>query len=124
MPPVENTITPNLVALLKQAPKALERSIYEFGQTHVMVPAKEYTPVDYGTLRDSGLVDKPVSDNDSISVTLGFGGAAAAYAIYVHEDLDAKHDVGQAKFLQRALDEGAATFTAIVSANFARAIGW
>ena len=40
-----------------------------------------------------------------ISVTIVVGGPAASYAIYVHEDLDAWHDVGQAKFLESTINE-------------------
>jgi len=36
------------------------------------------------------------------TVMIGFG---AFYAIYVHEDLDVEHNVGQAKFLQQAVED-------------------
>ena len=36
---------------------------------------------------------------------MGFGGPAAGYAIYVHEDLGAFHPVGDAKFMESVLNE-------------------
>lgn len=118
----ENTLTAGLIAAAKMAPDAMERALYEFAQG-VMTVAKERTPVDEGTLKSSGVVDLPVRHGDDISVLLGFGGAAASYAIYVHEDMEAKHEVGQAKFLSSALDDASGHFIDEVSANFARAMG-
>jgi hypothetical protein len=40
-------------------------------------------------------------------VRMAFGGPAAPYAIKVHEDLEAFHRVGQAKFLESVLLESA-----------------
>jgi hypothetical protein len=62
----------------------------------VLGVAQERTPVDTGNLKGSGFVRK----EGKLSVSIGFG---AAYAIYVHEDLEAKHTTGQAKFLESAL---------------------
>ncbi len=50
-----------------------------------MAEAKRRTPVDTGTLRNSGHVQPPVKDGNSTSVVLGFGGPAGAYALAVHE---------------------------------------
>lgn len=76
-----------------------------------MTEAKARTPVDTGTLRDSGHVQAPVEDADSVSVTMGFGGAAAGYAIIVHEDVEGvvprPGGVGQSKFLESVLRESA-----------------
>ena len=66
----------------------------------IMTKAKELTPVALGTLRASGHVKTPQMTGTKISITLGFGGPAAPYAIYVHEDLIKYHPVGQAKFLE------------------------
>ena len=73
----------------------------------IMTDAKLRTPVDTGTLRASGfvaLVDKGAMPK---KVELSFGGAAGAYAIYVHERLDVYHPVGEAKFLENAVNEWA-----------------
>jgi hypothetical protein len=62
-------------------------------------------PVDTGVLRASHEVDKPVVEGDSISVTIGVGGPAVGYAVYVHENPMAHHPVGEYKFLQKSVEE-------------------
>ncbi len=78
----------------------------------IMTAAKERTPVRYGHLRASGSVAGPSGPEQE--VTLSFGGNAAPYAIYVHENLEARHDPpyghgGQAKFLESAVLEAASS---------------
>lgn len=51
-------------------------------------------PVDTGNLRASGYVKRP---NRLGNVHIGY---AAGYATYVHENLEAYHPVGKAKFLE------------------------
>ena len=124
---IENTLVHGLTDLMKKEPQAAGRAVYEFAQGEVLPVAKERTPVDYGTLRDSGIVDLPVIKEGLgltlITVAIGFGGGAAHYAIWVHEDLEAKHEVGQAKFLESAMNDKAQEFIEIVGANLARALG-
>lgn len=76
-----------------------------------MTEAKRRTPVDTrpnaphpGQLRDSGEVHEPEQKGNTVSVTLSFD---TDYAIYVHENPDAEHPVGQWKFLQSVLEESA-----------------
>lgn len=71
----------------------------------LMTKAKMLTPVDTGALRASGHVQAPVVENGKVTVTLGFGGAAEAYAVPVHERMDVHHPVGQAKFLEQPVRE-------------------
>lgn len=71
----------------------------------VMTAAKGLTPVDTGALRASGYVEVPNLADDGVSVELGFGGPAKDYAEIVHENLNAHHDVGQAKFLEQPLND-------------------
>lgn len=80
-----------------------------------MKEAKRRTPVDTGTLRASGRVGKPEFTGTNVSVPMTFGGAASAYALIVHEDLDAWHPVGQAKFLESTLAESAPHMAARVA---------
>lgn len=72
----------------------------------IMTDAKRRTPVSPGggTLRSSGLVT-----SDDKETRLTFGGAAASYAIYVHEILTNYHPVGEAKFLENAMRQWEAT---------------
>lgn len=58
--------------------------------------AQQRTPVDTGNLKNSAYTRK----DGKLRVAIGFG---AAYAIFVHEDLEARHETGQAKFLESAL---------------------
>lgn len=67
--------------------------------TGIVEQAKGLVPVDTGTLRSSGYVSEPERIGDKVRVEMGFGGAAAPYAVIVHEDLDAFHKVGEALFL-------------------------
>jgi hypothetical protein len=63
-------------------------------------------PVDTGALRSSGHVSLPVATPRSIEVTIGYGGAAAPYAYYVHENLEANHPKGgKAKYLEDPSNE-------------------
>lgn len=70
-----------------------------------MLEMQRRTPVEFGHLRQSGHVELPVIRGNEIEVTLGFGGPAAPYAIYVHEDVEAYHEVGEAKFVESVLAE-------------------
>jgi hypothetical protein len=60
------------------------------------------TPVDSGDLVKSERLEGPWERGKSISVLIV---ADAPYAGYVHEDLEAFHKVGQAKFIESVLME-------------------
>ena len=76
------------------------RKLYQDAE-EVMTESKErYVPVLTGALRASGHVGQPKANGSRVSVELGFGGPAVGYAEYVHEDLNAQHAVGQAKYLE------------------------
>lgn len=85
-------------------PDKVASALYVEGQIE-MTESKRRCPVDTGTLRASGFVAEPMRSGKNISVTLSYGGAAETYAIIVHEDLEANHRVGQAKFLESVLNE-------------------
>jgi hypothetical protein len=63
------------------------------------------TPVDTGALRSSHTVSAPIFRGREVSVIIGVGGPSAPYAVIVHEDEDAFHAVGEAKFLQSTILE-------------------
>lgn len=100
--------TKELMAVLKRlgtrAPVAAGRALFREAEA-IMTSAKGRTPVDTGALQGSGHVELPDVDMTGAQVVLGFGGAAAPYAIFVHEDLTARHTVGEAKFLEKSVDE-------------------
>lgn len=77
-----------------------------------MTEAKARTPVDTGALRGSGRVSGPDIETSAggsadVTVKLEFGNASVDYAFEVHENLEAFHKVGQAKYLESVLTESA-----------------
>ncbi len=85
------------------APAAIGNAMYGWAEYVVMPQARDECPHVTGYLRRSGSpqggggVQDPVVSADNISVTFGF---TADYAIYVHENLEANHPSGKAKFLE------------------------
>jgi hypothetical protein len=99
-------------------PDRVAAAIYREAQIE-MTEAKRRTPVDItphaphpGQLRASGTVHEPERDGRNISVTLSFGGAAKDYAVFVHENPDAFHPVGQWKYLESVLNESRSSMAA------------
>lgn len=70
----------------------------------IMTDAKGRTPVATGALRSSGQVAAPDVTASGVVVELGFGNTSVGYAVPVHERLDVRHPVGEAKYLERAVD--------------------
>lgn len=66
---------------------------------------KRRTPVDSGNLRASIHVEGPIRDGKRVWTKIVAGGPAAPYAIFVHEDTETHHKVGQAKFLESVIME-------------------
>lgn len=110
----------------EKAAKSLGKNLYREG-LGIIEQSKGLVPVDTGALRSSAYTAPPIRDGDHITVELGYGGPAgygvpkdiglaalaiggffrrgpAEYAIYVHENLEAHHPVGMAKFLQIPFD--------------------
>jgi len=84
------------------APDEFGRALFE----EALVEEKESrrrTPVDTGTLRATHETSRPKVTFRGIEVTIQVGGPAAPYAAAVHEDLEAFHKVGQAKFLESTI---------------------
>ena len=93
----------------------LAKSLYQEGDL-LIADSQTKVPVNTGTLRSTGFVEPPTQTNKKISVKVGYGGpatkvnsrtgqATTEYAIRVHEDLQAKHNVGEAKFLEKPAKE-------------------
>lgn len=91
------------------------RALRSIGEIY-MTEAKRRTPVETGVLRASGHVEGPTKEGDSWKVRLVFGGPSAPYAIHVHENLHARHPVGQAKFLESVVLEHRNNFASEVAA--------
>lgn len=70
-----------------------------------------------GALRGSVRVKKPVQEGNVISCTIVVGGPDAAYAVVVHEDLEAIHATGEPKFVESVIRESASTIGARIAAR-------
>lgn len=92
-------VNARLAVLAEQHRDAAVAALREEAET-IMTTSKRLVPVDTGVLRESGFVDA-VDEG----VRLAYGGAASGYAIYVHENLEARHPVGQAKYLEQPVLE-------------------
>ena len=92
------------LAKLDKLPGRIERIIkselFKEGEGIMAMSKEAFVPVDQGPLRASGHVDDPVVKGDEVTVTLGYGNSAVEYAVYVHEDLNAFHPTGEAKYLE------------------------
>ena len=76
---------------------------------------KRRTPVLTGVLRGSLHATGPRYSGRDIEVTIRAGGPAAPYAVAVHENLEAFHRNGEAKFVERPLMESAPHLAARVA---------
>jgi len=102
--------------------QALATALYRNAEA-TMTESKRIVPVETGTLRSSGHVQPPVVTGDNVQVTLGYGGAASAYAIVQHERLDYRHEPpGQAKYLEQPVRERAAVLARSLADEVARVL--
>lgn len=85
----------------ERAVPAIKQALSEEGQL-AFRESQRLVPVDTGTLRRSGQILPPKENaQHNIELVMGYGGAAKAYALRQHEDLDYKHKEGkQAKYLE------------------------
>lgn len=95
-------------------PDEVGRALYTETQIELN-EVKRRTPVDKGPLRASEFAPPPVREGRKISTRIVAGGPAAPYAIYVHEDPDAFHPVGQWKYIESVLMESRAHMAARVA---------
>jgi len=98
--------------------RATQASVYK-GALFLQRQVLPRIPIDTGTLRNSAFLDSNW-DPTAPMVRVGYG---ADYAIYVHENLKARHPVGEAKFLERALVDNAGEIRRIIRSGVADALG-
>jgi hypothetical protein len=91
-------------------PDQVAAALYQEAQIEA-TEMKKRTPVDTtpnaphpGNLRNSIHVEDPERKGRTISVEIATG-AQAPYAVYVHENPDAYHPVGEWKFMESVLNE-------------------
>lgn len=95
-----NKVLNNLNSQITRIEGAAMAGLYEAG-LGIEAVAKKRAPIEFNNLRPSGYTRR-VTDG-SAAVEVGF---TEAYAVYVHEDLEANHPRGgQAKYLQSAVDD-------------------
>ena len=75
------------------------------GAHSILDLAQERTPVKTGALKATGKVHEPEDRGNETIVLISFGDEEVDYAIPVHERLDVRHIIGQAKFLESAVQE-------------------
>lgn len=91
-------------------PDVASQALYD--QMHEVVEPEVYdaTPERTGALRNSIRTQSSQQRGRIIKCSIVAGGDDAPYALYVHEDLDAFHEVGDAKFIERPLNRAASSF--------------
>jgi hypothetical protein len=91
------------------ASDAAAQGLREGGESIMAVSKELFVPVDTGALRASGHVDGPEQEAEGLVVRLSFGGPAGGkdvgYALYVHENLEARHTIGSAKYLEQPVEQ-------------------
>lgn len=95
-------------------PDAFAQALYQEAQVELK-EIKKLTPVDTGALRASERVEGPTREGRRIYVTIVAGGPSAPYAFIVHEDLEAFHKYGQAKYIEQPLSEALPYFPARIA---------
>lgn len=83
---------------VKVAARALRHEAQE-----AFAHSQDEVPVDTGALKASGRIRPEIGvlqSGNEVYVELTYGGSATAYSIYVHENLQASHPHGKAKYLE------------------------
>ena len=89
------------------ATKALAGALYVEAET-IRTESLRIVPRDLGTLAGSAHVTEPEIKGTGVSVEIGYGGAASAYALIQHERTDYAHSGNQqAKYLEQPALEAA-----------------
>jgi len=93
-----------LKRLADKFPNTVARGLYQETEVEVR-EVKMRTPVDTGTLRGTIRQVGPFINGRMIYTMIAAGGPSAPYALYVHENLEAHHPVGQAKYIESVILE-------------------
>jgi len=86
--------------------------------------SQRIVPVKTGVLRASGQIVPPRKKGDKYEVVIGYGGAASAYALKQHENLQYAHKEGKtAKYLEIPAQQRAAKMAQAIQYRLQRIIG-
>jgi hypothetical protein len=102
----KNEVSENIKKIAISFPSFARTALFNAG-LFVQAEAQKRTPVDTGYLRSSA---KTRMEND-YTVLVSYD---AAYAIFVHERTNLRHKVGEAKFLQNAIDKNKSQIRKII----------
>jgi len=95
------------------------KAVDVFGEV-VIGHAQQITPVKTGFLNGSATTEPATEEGGKVGKVIGFN---AEYAAAVHERVDAKHQVGQSKYLEAALREDSPKMSAFVAGRCKEAMG-
>lgn len=113
----------DLLGLAKKSPEAMVRALEKYGNARFN-ESQELVPVETGELKESGVADKPEWEGNRLAMEIGYGGTQAEeYAAIVHEDMEAHHDQGQAKYLEQPLNEAEEKFESEIGGDFVKFAG-
>ena len=96
--------------------RALGAALYREGQ-RIMAISARLVPVKTTRLRSSAYTAPPKTSGGNVSVEIGYG---TDYAVPVHERTYARHTVGQAKYLEKPVQEARAGYTQRLAADTRR----
>lgn len=103
-----------------RAVAAAAKASEQFTAVAVVGVAQTLVPVETGALAASGVTEPATVTADKIEVQAGFN---TSYAAAVHEILTARHEQGQAKYLEAAMSQAAPQFAPHVAAAVAASGG-
>lgn len=89
---LDRVLGPGVLAAAQKAAHA--EADFIFPQT------QEQVPVATGRLRDTGRVEEVDNAVGEVTVAIAYGDEEVDYALAVHEDLEARHPHGKAKYVE------------------------
>lgn len=111
-----------IASLQRELPNEIGRAVRAEAEIEA-TECKRRTPVDSGNLRATIHVEGPINEpGNGISAAIVCGGPAAPYAVHVHENMDAYHRVGGAKFIEGPVRESAPFLPARIAKRLREAI--
>jgi len=105
-----------LERISRRLPTELEVALRQEAEV-VATACKKATPVQYGALKGSIHVEGPRTVGTVASADIVAGGVAAPYAVYVHENMRARHKVGGPKFIERPINDAVPGLAARIAAR-------
>jgi hypothetical protein len=105
-------------AFVETFPMAVSQGLWAWGEL-VLTEAVKRAPLQTGRLRKSAFQTPTRREGSGYAIYLGFG---AKHAVEVHERTDRPHPVGEAKFLEHALQQLAPSLLRTVVETAERAV--